>query len=575
MATLKERSVFFPSDKFDGRNKNLTKQHWQTFEDFCDQQKLYITDRGPDATAANIDQIIPFFKMTLTDLARAWLERQTFTSAKDLKEKFLTDFSPYGKTHRQWIAKWAELKFNQDIDNIDEFLEKFEDLAQLNNLRDDYKIHAFKIAMPKEIELHLRGIDNLQNCYQTAKDLLTIVQNPVEPFNPYTQANYDPPGKEYSLDADGHFIIYDIDEEETPYSSNRTTFVRTESDESKLWLAQPANKVKKTWYNQIVKTELNVDPKFATDNACYEMESILPNIASNVIQATYLGPMKDIPSKPTFHITPGSLVQAQLPSGLKVTVLIDTGCHKTILNRKFLQKNLFHFKNFKKVPLREDHKIKLANGLIIKTDGLIAMPLIIQDYLFQFLALVTALSGDFDFVLGLESLIQLESVYSLGQNILQMENRCIPLYPVKDVILPPKAQIGIVITGELPRTFSSGFAVVHVIPVTNTYSVVTTEIELINQTTCFNLTNTINKSRYFYHNIPFGYLDTRSIGYYEPLTATQMISSDHLIFPSHMASISEHSIDRLIHEEPALDNQDPYPWLDPQDPRRFQTDREL
>ena len=189
--------------------------------------------------------------------------------------------------------------------------------------------------------------------------------------------------------------------------------------------------------------------------------------------------------------------------------------------------------------------------------------------------MVTTLSEDFDFVLGLESLIQLESVYSLGQNILQIENRCIPLYPVKDVILPPKAQIPIVITGELPRTFSSGFAVVHVIPVTNTYSVVTTETEFINQTTCLTLTNTINKSRYFYHNIPFGYLDTRSFGYYEPLTATQMISSDHLIFPSHMASISEHSIDRLIHEEPALDNQDPYPWLDPQDPRRFQTDREL
>ena len=179
MATLKERSVFFPSEKFDGRNNALTKQHWQTFEDFCDQQKLYITDRDPDITAATIDQIEPFFKMTLTDLARAWIERQTFVSAKVLKDKFLTDFSPYGKTHRQWIAKWAELKFNPDIDNIDEFLEKFEDLAQLNNLRDDYKLHAFKIAMPKEIELHLRSINNLQDCYQTAKDLLTIVQNPV------------------------------------------------------------------------------------------------------------------------------------------------------------------------------------------------------------------------------------------------------------------------------------------------------------------------------------------------------------------------------------------------------------
>ena len=419
-------------------------------------------------------------------------------------------------------------------------------------------------------------IENLFEVQDNTRDIDTemlVLDN--EPFNPYTNAHYDPPEKEYSLDADGHFIIYDIDEEETPYSSNRTTFARTESDESKIWLAQPTNKVKKTWYNQIVKSELNVDPKFATDNACYEMESILPNIASNVIQATYLGPMKDISFKPIFNIAPGSLVQAQLPSGLNVKVLIDTGCHKTILNRKFLQKNLFHFQNFKKVPLKEDHKINLANGLVIKTDGLIAMPLIIQDYRFQFLALVTTLSEDFDFVLGLESLIQLESVYSLGQNTLQMEDRCIPLYPVKDVILPPKAEIAIQITGELPLTFSSGLAVVHVLPVTNTYSVITTETEFFNQTTCFMLTNTNNKSRYFYHNIPFGYLDTRSIGYYEPLTAVQMISSDHLIFPSHMVSISEHPVDKLIHEEQALSNQDPYPWLDPQDPRRFQTDREL
>ena len=86
--------------------------------------------------------------------------------------------------------------------------------------------------------------------------------------------------------------------------------------------------------------------------------------------------------------------------------------------------------------------------MVIKTDGLIARPLIIQDYLFQFLALVTTLSEDFDFVLGLESLIQLESVYSLGQNTLQMEDKCIPLYPVKDVILPPKSEIAILITGE-------------------------------------------------------------------------------------------------------------------------------
>ena len=305
------------------------------------------------------------------------------------------------------------------------------------------------------------------------------------------------------------------------------------------------------------------------------MEATLQNIASNVIQATYLGPLENTSATPTLFLDPGSLVQSQLPSGLQLTTLIDTGCHKTILNRKFLKQHLYHFQNFKKVLLKEDHKIRLANGLVIKTDGLIAMPLIIQGYLFQFLVLVTTLADDFDFVLGLEALVQMESTYSLRNNTLQFENRCIPLYPLTDTVIPPKSQNVIQLTGQLPLTFSSGFAVVHVLPLLNTLSIITTETEFLNQTTCFNLTNTNTTPRIFSQHIPFAYLDTRSIGYYDPSKALHMISQDPLIFTSNLASISEPYIDRLIHEEPPLDNKDPYPWLDPQDPRRFQTDREL
>ena len=376
-------------------------------------------------------------------------------------------------------------------------------------------------------------------------------------------------------DIDVNLLSYDIDELDTPYNSNRTIFVHTDSNESNLYLAQPRDKVKKTWYNQMSKSELNVDPKFATDNTCYEMEATLQNIASNVIQATYLGPLENNSATPTLFLDPGSLVQSQLPSGLQLTTLIDTGCHKTILNRKFLKQHLYHFQNFKKVLLKEDHKIRLANGLVIKTDGLIAMPLIIQGYLFQFLVLVTTLADDFDFVLGLEALVQMESTYSLRNNTLQFENRCIPLYPLTDTVIPPKSQNVIQLTGQLPLTFSSGFAVVHVLPLLNTLSIITTETEFLNQTTCFNLTNTNTTPRIFSQNIPFAYLDTRSIGYYDPSKALHMISQDPLIFTSNLASISEPYVDRLIHEEPPLDNKDPYPWLDPQDPRRFQTDREL
>ena len=149
------------------------------------------------------------------------------------------------------------------------------------------------------------------------------------------------------------------------------------------------------------------------------------------------------------------------------------------------------------------------------------------------------------------------------------------MYPLTDTVIPPKSQNVIQLTGQLPLTFSSGFAVVHVLPLLNTLSIITTETEFLNQTTCFNLTNTNTTPRIFSQNIPFAYLDTRSIGYYDPLKALHMISSDPLIFTSNLASISEPHVDRLIHEEPPMDNKDPYPWLDPQDPRRFQTDREL
>ena len=396
-----------------------------------------------------------------------------------------------------------------------------------------------------------------------------------EPYNLYETSNSELTDFELLTDVDVNLLSYDIDELDTPYSSNKTTFAHIESSDSNICMAGPTDKVKRTWYSQISKSELNVDPKFATDNACYEIEATIPHLIPNVIQATFLGPMTNRPPKPLLNINHGGLVSATLPSGLQLNTLIDTGCHKNILNRKFLQKHVYHFRCFKKVPLKEDHRIQLANGKIVKTDGLIAMPLIIQDYLFQFLVLVTTLSEDFDFILGLESLIQLESVYSLSHSTLQIENRCIPLYTVTDIILSPKTHTLVEITGQLPFTFSSGFAVVHILPLVNIFSILTLETEFINQTTCLNLSNTSPKTHFFDCKSPFGYLDTRSIGHYDPLNATQMISKP-LVYPSPMSSIiSEQHADRLIHEEPALSTKDPYPWLDPQDPRRFQTDREL
>ena len=74
-ATMVDRKIpaFFPPDKFDGQNKTLTKQHWQIFKDFCDQQKLNFEDipATPDADAipAQTEKFLGYFKIILLGIA--------------------------------------------------------------------------------------------------------------------------------------------------------------------------------------------------------------------------------------------------------------------------------------------------------------------------------------------------------------------------------------------------------------------------------------------------------------------------------------------------------------------------
>ena len=171
MTGLREKSVFFPSATFDGKDKSLTRAHWQSFRDFVDRQTW--ASRNADE---NFEEQLRYFKMTLRDLARLWFESNTFTDLKDLAHKFLTEFSPYGKRQRDWLHQWVNLKFNPDTDNIDEYIQKFRDLAQLLNYPEAHQVQIFKMAMPPTVELQLRSIDNLEQLLRDAKECLSICQ---------------------------------------------------------------------------------------------------------------------------------------------------------------------------------------------------------------------------------------------------------------------------------------------------------------------------------------------------------------------------------------------------------------
>ena len=46
-----------------------------------------------------------------------------------MKKRFTQEYSEYGKTPHKWLKEWTELKFRPDTDNIDEYIQKFQELA--------------------------------------------------------------------------------------------------------------------------------------------------------------------------------------------------------------------------------------------------------------------------------------------------------------------------------------------------------------------------------------------------------------------------------------------------------------
>ena len=210
----------------------------------------------------------------------------------------------------------------------------------------------------------------------------------------------------------------------------------------------------------------------------------------------------------------------------------------------------------------EKHSITVRNGQQIIAHKMIALPLTIQDHYFEFLVLVVD-------IIGLEAAIQLEAVYHMTLHVVNIQPRPVPLFSNKDINISPAMSTSIQLFGDLPCTFTLGTAIIRVQPVEAGFSFNTIEVEFLDQSTCIHVSNKLNKPDYFYKDSPIAYFDLRLIGYFNPSQAVDMlkIKTPHTYITSFAAlqDASNHRLDN--NPTPATDTQDPYSWLELDDPR--------
>ena len=408
-----------------------------------------------------------------------------------------------------------------------------------------------------------------------------------EPLDVYSrQILYDENNQDtvYGTDEEFNTLFYDIEQSlDTEASEQKisdqasmsksviSTFVCTQQNTQSVCLAQVNGKVKRMWIKALFKSDPKINPNFALDMPTYTKTTAIHSFHPTVIHATYLYSDSDL--EPQFQLCFDGTVTASTLTGLPLHTLLDSGCHKTLLSKKVYDQNIKHFQNYYEIPFLEKHSITVGNGQQIYAHKMIALPLKIQYHYFEFLVLIVDILDEYDFIIGLEAAIQLEAVYHMTSHVVNIQSRSVPLFSNKDIKVSPGTSTSIQLSGDLPCIFTSGTVIIRVQPVEPTFSFNTIEVEFLDQSTCIHVSNKSNRPVYFYKDFPIAYFDLRSIGYFNPSQVVDILTmkTPHTYVTS-FTDLQDASNYRLDNNPtPVMDTQDPYPWLELDYPRCFET----
>ena len=326
-----------------------------------------------------------------------------------------------------------------------------------------------------------------------------------------------------------------------------------------------------------------------------------------------------------FPINLHSETQGELMDGtnIKVTTLMDTGCSKPILNRKFYNKHPY----LQKIPHYPIQSIGVivADDRVIKVTEAIQFVIRFHGHVFEFIAYLADMSETFDFVIGQKSMYELEATVDYNNLAFTFLKRSLPVHAVdnftvkpgktKDVALELK-DIPFKVHGytDFPK---DGVAVVAKLKSANDNQLIQKLILHLFEDgkTTVQLTNHSKENWKIKQSDLMGCFDMRSSGYFhvsrdslqqimqasfkdncsflnetETSEYFEMYHRDHEEVINYANSqvnqrlSQQQGNSKLVDRKDNVENdtnivpdkeKDPYPWLEKEDPRRYMSDQEI
>ena len=284
-----------------------------------------------------------------------------------------------------------------------------------------------------------------------------------------------------------------------------------------------------------------------------------------------------------------------LPDGTRVNVLVDTGASKNIINEEFLKRS----EQMQSYPITriQEVSLKMANNQKEVVNKMITFMIYLDGHMFEFSAFVMNCGTSFDFILGVKSLFELEANLDLTKLKIDFQMRTLPIHCHKDITILPKKEVNLPFPiRNLPRELNHTFSQVISKMTTGQENMYmhTEKLWLHHGSVAIIINNTsVGKVIKLKKGNVIGYLDMRSLGYfYVPRLGIQQTMKNYFqfltdnemdLFCDHIKSVLPSSNnekptlekEKKIRKDQVGEENDPYPWLDDDDPRRDMTDKEI
>ena len=222
--------------------------------------------------------------------------------------------------------------------------------------------------------------------------------------------------------------------------------------------------------------------------------------------------------------------------------------------------------------------IKIGNGAVIPVDFVFPVQIMIQGHLFEIHTIVVALHESIDIVIGMKNMVEPEGILNTRTSSLDFLLRSIPIYPQNDLKVKPGGKAYIKMVAPFQRQINArAIAKFFVCD-----KIFTFRMRFKHNRTVIEFENKGDKICQLLKDRPIGILDLRSISYYN-VSYQRLISMAEDKFHLYHYAKTPKSGDRTdryngmsseLHRR-EVHHSDPYPWLAPDDLRRFQPDNQI